>query len=155
MKTIIATIALGLLCSAAWAQKVKESEVPAAVKDAFAKKYAGVKVEKWEKEDGNYEAEFDKNKNDMSAVFNPSGTFMQEELEVKTSALPAAATEYCKTNGFKAEEATKITDVAGKISYEAEVKKGKEEFDILFDDKGNFLKKTAEKEEENDDKKAK
>jgi hypothetical protein len=152
---IISTIVLSLVISFAWAQKVKESEVPAAVKDAFAKKYAGVKVEKWEKEEGNYEAEFDQGKNEMSAVFNPGGTFMQEEVEIKTSALPAAAGEYCKTNGFKLEEATKITDIVGKVSYEAEVKKGKEEFDLMFDDKGSFLKKTAEGKEDKDDKKGK
>lgn len=152
MKNIISTIALSLIISAAWAQKVKEAEIPSAVKDAFAKKYAGVKVEKWEKEDGNYEAEFDQGKNEMSAVFDPAGNFKQEEVEIKTSALPAAATEYCKTNGFRCEEATKITDVSGTISYEAEVEKGKEEFDILFDDKGNFVKKTAEGKDDDDKK---
>lgn len=154
MKKIITTTALSLLVvSFASAQKVKESEVPSAVKEAFSKKYAGTKVEKWEKEEGNYEAEFDRGKDEMSAVFNPSGTFVQEEIEIKTSALPAAATEYCKKNGFKVEEATKITDASGKIAYEAEVEQGKEEFDALFDDQGNFIKKTKEEKDDDDKKK--
>ncbi len=154
-KNIITTIALSLVISFASAQKVKESEVPAAVKEAFTKKYAGAKVEKWEKEDGNFEAEFDQGKNEMSAVYNPSGTFVQEEVEIKTSALPAAVTEYCNKNfaGWKVEEATKITAADGKISYETEIGKGKEDFDALFDDKGNFLKKTTEAKDDDDDKK--
>ena len=36
--------------SLASAQKMNEADVPASVKSAFAKKYPGAKVEKWEKE---------------------------------------------------------------------------------------------------------
>ena len=46
--TLIAALCLGLGTS--YAQKVKEAEVPVAVKDAFAKKYPGMKAE-WQKED--------------------------------------------------------------------------------------------------------
>ena len=58
MKKITLMMALCLGLTTGYAQKVKAAEVPAAVKDAFAKKYPGAKAE-WEKEDGNYEAEFD------------------------------------------------------------------------------------------------
>jgi len=152
MKTIT-TLALCLCLSIGYAQKVKEAEVPTAVKDAFAKKYAGIKVEKWEKEDGNFEAEFDQGKNEMGAIFDPSGTFKYEEIEIKAKALPAAVSEYCSKNfaGWKIAEATKITDADGKISYETEISKGREDFDALFDDKGNFIKKTEEGKEGDDD----
>lgn len=43
---------------------------------------------------------------------------------------------------FKLSEAAKITDAVDKIMYEAEMSKGKEHFDAIFDDKGNFLKKS-------------
>lgn len=155
MKTI-STLALCLCLSLGYAQKVKEAEVPAAVKDAFAKKYAGIKVEKWGKEDGNYEAEFDQGKDEMGAIFDPSGTFKYEEIEIKTNALPKPVFDYCTKNfvGWKIAEATKITDADGKISYETEIKKGREDFDALFDDAGNFIKKTVEaKEDDDDDKK--
>ncbi len=36
----------------------------------------------------------------------------------------------------------KIIDSTGKVMYEAEMSKGKEEFDVIFDDKGNFIKKS-------------
>jgi len=143
MKTIIATLALSLIAGTTFAQKVKESEVPAAVKESFAKKYAGSKAEKWEKENGNYEAEFDLNKIETSALFDASGTFKEQEQEIKTSALPAGVTAYCTKNfaGWKLSEASKITTADGKVSYEAEMSKGKEHFDAIFDDKGNFEKK--------------
>jgi hypothetical protein len=144
MKTIITTIALCLGLSSAYAQKVKEADVPAAVKESFAKKYPGTKVEKWEKEGADYEAEFDLKKVETSAVFDAKGNFKEVEQEIKISELPAAAAEYCKKNfaDYKLDEAAKIVDAAGKVMYEAEMKKGKEHFDALFDDKGNFAKKS-------------
>ena len=32
-------------------------------------------------------------------------------------------------------------DDLGKITFEAEMEKGKEHFDVIFDDKGSFIKK--------------
>ncbi len=142
MKTTIAIIALCFGLSYANAQHLKEAEVP--VKDGFAKKYPGSKVDVWEKEGADYEAEFHLNKVESSALFDASGTFKELEQEIKTSAFPKAVTDYCTNNyvGYKLSEAAKITDAAGKVMYEAEMSKGKEHFDALFDDKGNFVKKS-------------
>jgi len=46
--------------------------------------------------------------------------------------------------GSKIEEAAKITDAAGKITYEAEIEKGKEEIELIFDANGQFIKKMVE-----------
>lgn len=152
-KKIITTIALSLVVCFASAQKVKEAEVPTAVKEAFTQKYPKAKVEKWEKEDGNYEAEFDWNKDEASAIFDPAGTFKEYEVEIKTKALPAGVAEYCAKTfaGWSIAEATRITDADGKVSYKCEIKKGREDFDALFDEKGNFLKKSVEAKDEDDD----
>ena len=101
-----------------------------------------------------FEAEFDLNKVESSAVFGADGTFKELEQEIKTSALPKAVTDYCTKNyvGYKLSEAAKITDAAGKVMYEAEMEKDKMQFDALFDANGNFVKKTeATKEEEGKD----
>ena len=145
MKTTIAIIALSFGVSCANAQKMNDADVPAKVKDSFVKKYLGAKVEKWEKEGADYEAEFDLNKVESSAVFDSNGNFKELEQEIKESALPKLAIDYCvKTYvGYKLSEAAKITDATGKVMYEAEMSKGKEHFDIIFDDKGNFVKKSA------------
>ena len=57
---------------------------------------------------------------------------------IPVSQLPAPVPAYIKQHykGAKITEAGKVTDAAGKISYEAEVK-GK---DIIFDEKGSFVK---------------
>ena len=127
------------------AQKMNESEVPANVKQEFAKKFPGAKVEKWEKEGADYEAEFDLNKVESSAVFVTGGTFKELEQEIKSSELPQTAVDYCAKTfaDHKLSEASKITDAAGIVMYEAEMSKGKEHFDVLFNDKGSFVKKSV------------
>lgn len=142
MKSAIATIALCLGFTIANAQHVKETEVPVTIKDAFSKKYAGAKVEQWEKEGADYEAEFHLNKVESSAIYTADGTFKELEQEIKMTELPKSVTDYCTKSyaGAKMAEAAKITDAAGKVTFEAEMQKGKEHFDVIFDDKGNFVK---------------
>lgn len=145
MKTIIITGAtLIVLAQVAQAQKVKESEVPKAILESFTKNFKNIKAEKWEKEkDGTYEAEFDVNKTETSASFNLNGELLATETEIKVNELPKTITGYVSSNysGYKISEAAKIIDNKGVTTYEAELEKGKEEFDLLFDASGNFLKK--------------
>lgn len=154
MKTILIFLAIVLGSIYARAQKIKGTEVPASVKSAFEKKYPGAKVEKWEKEGLDFEAEFDMNKAECSALFDNTGNFKEFEQEMKQSALPKGVIEYCEKNfvGFKLTEASVITDSAGIVMYEAELNKGKDKFDAFFDDKGNFVKKSEpeKNKEEND-----
>ena len=145
-------IAVSLIAVSATAQKIKEAEVPADVKSAFAKKYPGAKVEEWEKEGGDFEAEFDWNKTESSALFSANGSFKALEQEIKIAELPKAVTDYCTKNyaAYKLNEASKITEASGKIMYEAELKKAKEHFDLIFDNNGGFIKKEAETEKDDD-----
>ncbi len=143
MKNLIITGIALIAITTANAQHLKEAEVPANVKAAFAKKYPTSKVETWEKEGSDYEAEFHLNKVESSAVFSADGMFKELEQEIKTTELPKTVMEYCTKTyvGYKLEEAAKITDATGKVMFEAEMKKGKEHFDVMFDDKGNFVSK--------------
>lgn len=151
MKKSIAFIVVMLPATFTFAQKLKEADVPSAVKEAFVKKYPGAKAE-WEKEGSDYEAEFKLDKVETSAVFAANGTFKEVEQEIKISELPKSVSEYCTKNfvGYKLDEATKITDSTGKVWYEVEMEKGKEEIDAVFDDQGNFIKRSEESGKEND-----
>lgn len=148
MKTTIITVAVIVLSmNAASAQKVKEAEVPKAVITSFQTHFKGAKADAWDKEkNGEFEAEFKMNKVEMSANFSADGKLMETEEEIATATLPKTATDYVTKNyaGVKIEEAAKITDSTGKVTYEAEVKKGKEEIELLFDATGNFIKKVIE-----------
>lgn len=153
MKTTMIMLASALIVSCANAQKMNEADVPAKVKEAFAKKYPGIKAEKWEKENADYEAEFDWNKVESSATFDANGNFKEFEQKMKSSSLPKSVTDYCAKNfsGYELEEAAKITDASGKTMFEAEMEKGKDHFDALFDEQGNFVKKSEPVSEEDND----
>ena len=79
------------------AQKLDAAKVPSAVKGSFTKDFPGITA-KWEKEKANYEAGFKQNGKAMSAVYNTNGNKIETEMEIETSALPAAVTTYVAQN---------------------------------------------------------
>ena len=136
MSALFATIGF-----AACAQKLDASNVPAAVKAAFAKQYPGITAG-WEKEDGNYEVNFKQNGNTMSALYEANGTLTEAEMDIKVSDLPATVQSYIKEHykGKTVKEAAKITKADGTVNYEAEVS-GK---DVIFDAAGKFIKEAKD-----------
>jgi len=73
---------------------------------------------------------------------------MESEVEIKESELPKGVADYIAKNltGKKVKEAAKITDAAGKVSYEVEI----DNVDYIFDSNGSLIKKEVEKESDGD-----
>jgi len=109
------------------------------VKSALLKKYPTATNVTWEKEKGNFEANWGgRSKEDNSVLFTPDGSFVEVVVAIPVAELPLGVITYIKAHypGSKITEAGRVTDAKGRISYEAEVK-GK---DLIFDEKGNFEK---------------
>lgn len=140
MKNVLFVMPLVVVFIAqAQAQDIKTKDVPAIVKEALAKKYPKANKVSWEKEKGNYEANWGgKSGEDTSMQFTPGGAFVEEVNAITVSQLPANVASYVKShyNGARIKEAGKITDASGKHFFEAEIK-GK---DLIFDESGNFVK---------------
>ena len=137
--TVLAVAIGSLISTKPFAQRVKPADVPVAVKTALQNKYPSAAGVSWEREKGNYEANWGgASKEDNSVLFTPAGVFVEQVLAIPVTRLPAAVTNYIHSHypGAKVTEAGKVTDAEGRTRYEAEVK-GK---DLLFDEKGNFLK---------------
>ncbi len=143
MKKLILIASSLCMINTARAQDLKVTEVPDLVKQSFSKVYPNIKVDAWEKEAANYEAEFHLNNVESSALFSEQGNFIELEQEIVLTDLPKAAIDYCHLNykDYKLNEAAIIKDVYKRATYEVELKKGKEKFDLLFDEQGNFVKK--------------
>ena len=138
-KIILSSIMLGSIIGIAAGQDLKKSGVPEVVKTELSKKYPAAKKVTWEKEKGNFEANWGgKSGEDMSVLFAPDGTFIEQVAAIDPKDLPSGVAVYVKQNykGLKIAEAGKVTDAKGITMYEAEVH-GK---DLLFDEKGNFIK---------------
>lgn len=141
MKKFILSVSLlaGTMTSIAVAQDLKSKDVPEAVKTAFAKKYPDAKKVSWEKEKGNYEANWGgKSGEDSSVTYTPSAIFVEIVVAIPVDQLPPSVAPYVNNHykGAKIREAGKVTDTAGRHMYEAEIK-GE---DLIFDEKGVFLK---------------
>ena len=137
-KIIPAAIVFCSLATPLLAQRVRESSVPATVKTALAKRYPSATAVTWEKEKGNFEANWGgRSGEDNSVLFTPTGEFIETVTAISVATLPPAVAAYVHEHypGAKITEAGKITDAKGAIGFEAEVK-GK---DLRFDEKGNFL----------------
>ena len=139
--TLLAFIALSFT---AMSQEKAEKAVPAPAlaKAAFNKSFAGATKVKWEKEKNDYEVNFEQNGKKMSAVYDSKGTLKETETEIKVAELPATAVDYIKQHykGNLPTGAAKITDAAGVVTYEAELK-GK---DVIFDASGKFIREAKD-----------
>ena len=144
MKKVFGLIAILLTLNAVtFAQEKNEKQnkvvVPSAVKTALSKKYPDASKVTWERENGNYEANWGgKSGEDNSVQFTPAGDFIEIVNAISISELPPPAIAYVKEHykGAKITEAGKVIDAKGTLSYEAEVNRK----DIIFDEKGNFVK---------------
>jgi len=127
---------------AAWtvkAQDIKSKDVPAVVKSALMKKYPEAAKVSWEKEKGNYEANWGgKSGEDNSVQFTPAGAFVEIVKAISVSSLPAKIAPYVKEHykGAKIREAGLLTDAAGTSMYEVEIKGS----DLIFSKNGDIKK---------------
>jgi len=144
MKNLL-IIALISITTFANAQKLQESAVPAVVKTGFTKAHPKAKDVKWVKEGNKFEANFDMDKIDYSAVLDEKGNITETETKIPVSQLPKGVAEYVAQHhkGHKIAEAAKITDASGNVTYEAEVNKK----DLIFDKMGVFIKENKEEKE--------
>jgi hypothetical protein len=146
MKTI-RFLTIGLLFGSAFsikAQKLKEADVPALVKQTQSTAFPKIKVDKWEKDGDLYEATFKSNNTETSNFYDAQGSLMATETEIPVSELPAQVEQYVKRalGGKKISEASKRLDATGILTYEAEIEKT----DYIFDASGMFLRQEEKKE---------
>ena len=140
-KHLVLSVLVIAIRFSAVAQQIDTSKVPAAVKAAFAKWYPGQQA-KWEKENGQFEAGFKQKGKNSSALFTKEGTMKESETEIKVAELPMPVLAYVKVHykGAVVKEAAKITKADGTVNYEAGVNRK----DVIFDEKGNFVKEVKE-----------
>jgi putative PepSY-like beta-lactamase-inhibitor len=127
---------------AAAAQDLKTKDVPAVVKAAFVKQYPQASKVGWEKEKGNYEANWGgRSGEDHSVQFTPGGQFVEQVDAMAVKDLPSPILSYVKAHfNTTIKEAGKRVDAKGAHTYQVEVK-GK---DMLFSMEGAFLSQEHE-----------
>lgn len=142
-KEILLTLGIAAVTGCAFGQRISAKRVPEVVKQALAKKYPEATKITWEKESGNFEANWGgKSGEDMAVKFTPEGKFVEQTKAIAVSALPKNVVVGVKAKypTAKIKEAGYVTMADGSIRYEAEVK-GK---DMVFDKSGTFIAEEAD-----------
>ncbi len=155
-KISILMIAMFLVFAVSISAQQKNSKVPENVSKAFQTAHPDAKDISWDKEGINYEANYKVNGSNYSVVITDLGKILETETELKTSDLPQGVIKYINDNysGYTLSGAAKIVDDKGNTKYEAEISKGSESKDVMFDQNGNPIhhkKESKENEEEEDE----
>lgn len=134
---LIVTILFAMVTTVSWSQRIQSKQVPAKVKESFAKRFPEIVKINWDKEAANYEASFIKGKKKCSALINNVGTIIETEVATPFSKFPPKVKEYMKRKypNRKVKETATISRGTETI-YEVEIKEG----DLLFNEKGEFIK---------------
>jgi hypothetical protein len=142
MKNLILMLAVLLFSSFAIAQKISEKAVPKSVLSTFLQAYPQQTNVKWEKEKGNFEANFTNGKKEHAMLLDINGNIMETEVEIEVNQLPTKALAYLQKTypNKKIKEAARITDPHGTVTFEAQVTS----IDLIFDKKGTYIKSIAD-----------
>ncbi|MGD0583620.1 MAG: PepSY-like domain-containing protein [Bacteroidales bacterium] len=144
MKITLLLLVTFLSFNMVYSQKINESQVPFPVKAKFQSLHPTIKDVKWIKsKTGEYEAEFKQDKVEYGATLDSLGNLKETEKEMQVSELSKEIHNYVAKNypGYKITEASQITYADGKPMYEAEITRGTDKFDLLFDNTFKFVKK--------------
>lgn len=122
------------------AQDLNPSELPEAVKTAFAKDNAvGTDVE-WEMDMANYKVEFDMGRMEHEIWYTASGEVIKKEQDIAEGDLPQSIRDIIKLKyaGYRVDD-VEMTWQDNATTYEVELEKGREEWKLIFDSNGTII----------------
>lgn len=138
---------LVVLSGSAAAQKLRDDDVPAAAKSAFAQRYPGVKVLGWNREDLIYEVKFVQNGERRDAEYTANGVLTAMERTIDEKTLPRVVLDafYRDYPEHDLTEIEEITDArTGAISYELDFTRGRRRFEVVYSPKGEILRQYSD-----------
>lgn len=143
-KILMTGIAIALFNVIGFAQKIEQGNVPSAIVNTFQKDHPRATDIEWERDRENYKVDFEigDSKQDHVAWYSKDGDLIKHKMEITYNQLPVKVAAKLESDftDFKTDDIYKI-DEGGKTKYKIELKKGKEEQKVIFDENGNLLKK--------------
>lgn len=144
MKNIIFYCLL-LLPLFVFAQRIKKEQVPSVVQKAFTQRFPNALMVRWSKIESIYEVSFQKEDNNIEAVFVENGKWLSTQTEIDIAQVPAAVKKtYATICKVQAEDAEKLEKDGEAVEYVLDSPDGNTT--LFFSEKGDLLRR--EKEEE-------
>ncbi|HNW74407.1 MAG: PepSY-like domain-containing protein [Bacteroidales bacterium] len=138
MTKIISMLSILLIAGCSFA-----GNPPAAVKNAFEKKFPGATSVSWGKENAQeWEAEFTLNGKKISANFQVDGTWVETEEPINKEELPKAVLSVIEKQypGWAIMETDKTETAKNGTIYEADLKNGAKKLSLAFKEDGTTVK---------------
>jgi len=145
MKKLIVLMSACLLVSMmGFTQKITPDKVPAAVLQAFAKKFPAATDVVYELKKNNYDVACRDKGVRVFANFNPAGKWLETKTAILETDLPKEVTDAIAKDfaGFKISEVSTVETTDKPLFYMMDLKKDKEGYEAQLSPKGDVLKKT-------------
>ena len=145
MKKLIVLMSACLLISMmGFTQRVTPDKVPAAVLQAFAKKFPAATDVVYELKKNNYEIACRDKGVRVFANFNPAGKWLETKTAILEADLPKEVTDAIAKDfaGFRISEVNVVETTDKPLFYMMDLRKDKEAYKVHFSPKGDVLKKT-------------
>jgi hypothetical protein len=139
-RILLATLLSTGLGLAAFAQEVKETDVPAAVKTSFKTAFPNAKDVDWKMKEGKYKVDFDIDGTDYIAAFGVDGKMISKGMKIRVSELPSAVTNAVKSSyANKDIENVYRVDKDGTVCYLVKLE-GNPDTKVLYSADGQVVK---------------
>lgn len=140
MKTLLVLLTLIVFFVNTQAQSIPAKDVPTTVMMNYTKSHPKATNVKWSKDGNAFQTDYTENGKAKSATYDSAGSLLENEKNITSAALPAAATQYIEQHykGKKIQEASRTLNGTGIITYEAQVNGIR----LIFDVNGKYLKST-------------
>lgn len=152
MKPVFIVFAFILIAFSA-CRKSEQVSAPDVVQSALTAKFPAARAVDWSMEaDGQYEAEFKVEGQQLSAVFDAAGNWLETETKMTAEGLPEAVRQAIAAQfpDYKLEEIESVETPEGQ-RFEVSLEKGEEELEVVFAPDGTILKQDMETEDEDGD----
>jgi len=145
MKTTILLSALIFAFGGAVAQNLSPEQVPSVVANGLRVAYPKVADLEWKLKDDLYHADFEIGKDDYDVWLDATGKIVKRKYEIASTHLPTAVQATLKKEyaAYRIDDVEKI-EVNGTSTYTVELKKVKEEIDLVFSEDGKVLERKAD-----------
>ncbi len=121
--------------------EVKGSDVPAAVRSAFAQQFANATDVEWKKTDDRYKASFDVGRTDHKVTFTAGGELVSHSYDIGKNELPASISARVQKDypDARIDDVAKI-DSGGNVSYKVELD-GNPDITLWYSAEGELQRK--------------
>lgn len=145
--SFVAAAGILLMSQSVSGQDIAQHQVPSVIVNNFQKTFPSARDIEWEKDGEHFKVEFETGllNKDHDAWYSQEGKMIRHKEEISKKDLPKKVQSAIAKQfpGYRMDDVVKITE-GDKASYQLEVKKGREEWKVLFGADGELLNKVVD-----------